>query len=182
MSCAAATSQSQGHHRNLLEHIDAIGIEALFCLDNLRRNRDPSFFNHIFDKFEEIASISPSLFLDALPHIFSSYIRCLRQNRSALYVQGGNRDVGPTECLRADGMSFFVMCNSSVDKFAFIKQAWSARRSLLCLVEQEDLFSVFQRDAESSLKQLGHLAVDTLAEMDKRTLIILTKSYRLTDL
>jgi hypothetical protein len=146
-------------------------------LDNLRRNRDPSFFNHIFDKFDAIASISPSLFLDALPHIFLSYIRCLRQYRSTLYAQGGNRDVGPTDCLRADGMSFFVMCNSLVDKFAFAKQAWSARRSLLCLVEQEDLFSVLQRDAESSLKQLGHLAVDTLDEMDKRAPTTLIKSY-----
>jgi len=120
--------------------------------------------------------MSPSLFLDALPHIFSSYIRCLRQYRSALYAQGGHRDVGPTERLRADGMFFFVMCNSLIDKFTFVKQAWSARRSLLCLVEQEDLFSVFQRDAESSLKQLGHLAVDTLNEIDKRTPISRTKS------
>ena len=169
MKCAATRPHSQGRYRSLLDLIDNVGIDALFCLENLRRNHDPSFCNNIFDKLEEVTSISPSFSLRALPHIFLSYVRSLRLHRSALYAQGSNRDVAPPDGLRADGMSFFMMCNSLIDKYAFAEGVWSARHALLALVEQEDLFSVFQRDAEDTLSQVGHLAIDALDDIDKRT-------------
>jgi hypothetical protein len=176
MECATARSKSQGHHRSLVDHIYKVGVDALFCLDNLRRIRDPSFSVTVFGRLEDVTSISPSLSLGALPHIFSSYIHCSRQYRSALYSQASHRDAAPIDGLRADGMLFFVMCNSLVDKFASAEEAWSTRHALLAVVEDEDLFSVFQRDAEGSLSLVGHSAIDALHDINNRTQIILILS------
>ncbi|TCD70050.1 hypothetical protein EIP91_005031 [Steccherinum ochraceum] len=161
------------------------GIETLFNVDTLRTFQDAHAANTLETALANIASTRPEIVLQSLPRLFRSYGQAQTKHRSALYGQGSKLGTGSTtDQARSATMGFFALCESLLSQIPEGEESWTARVSLLHVVDHEGLLSRSDESSAGILRQIGETAITalTIAKQDNKELIeaVLTTLATLT--
>ncbi|KAH8100543.1 Urb2/Npa2 family-domain-containing protein [Cristinia sonorae] len=139
------------------------GIETLFNVDTLRSVQEVHAANTFEKALANLISTQPDIVLQSLPRLFRSHGQTQIKYRAALYGQGSKQTTGSTtEQARSASMGFLTLCESLLSQVPENEAVWTARVSLLRIVDQEGLLSRSDEDSAAVLRRIGESAVLSL--------------------